>query len=970
MGNIVGEGFDSYVIDQINKRQEKLGSINKTPEQLVWEYSKTSWVKLVSSANVTDLSVLGGGWNASSQPAEKYVLFNGTTDEISNRLPGIETLQRGGLDNRRFSENYGVYGLGNTQWGFTPMPGILSANIKTEAMGSLRTATVNVKANNRDQFELINTLYLRLGYLMLLEWGNNCYYKNDGTFIDDTTVSLTDPFIQAKYSYNGFLEQIKLKRQETNGNYDALVGKVVNYNWTFNKDGSYDITIILRSIGDVIESLKMNILDDNVLETNEIKTDEKGSVGFNTLDQYRGNRVTSDSIIVAFAHAHSIGALFAAKQYEFFTEYGGNTGNQTDPDYGQQVLPKTGTTVDYIVQEFTNNNNGYYIRFGEFLEQLKKLTIPKIKTNAGLENLLDFGDTSINNETTISYSPGKQISADPRICNFRYNVGDYYVLYNANDAVRFVGKNQYIKLMNVYFNFVYILRLLEELREKDGRVPLIDLLNKMWDGYCRATGNFNKITSRIDADTNQIIFIDETALPDRESLVTQKGTAIFNIYGLQTNINGSIVGGSFVRDLQLKTEITPELATMVTIGSTANGYVPGQDATTLSNLNLGTIPRISSEIVKPNATNTTPDTNNSLKTEYKNSVKAFNSFVQAVGRKEGDQKLPIWNDDAFNNFTNTQVQLLEYEQKYETNKSRNSGSIVSSPNNGFLPFNLSLTMDGLSGMKIYQRYTIDSTFLPKMYSNAVDFIIKGISHNIQNNIWTTNIESLAIPKKSVASAEKIALPTPSTFYSANIPVATPPNFSAVDTATDLRTAIVETALAYARVQPGLYPIGGDRFNEASFTSDMQSVGYNGTAWCNLFTKLVWKKAYEAIGKNNANIKNIASSQFGNFSAASGPITSYVPFTFDNMFAKGKAANWQGKNGLIKLVPGDMVIYDVIGVTGHQERDHIGIVVAVNYTNGTFTSVDGNFANKVTQYTQPMDGEANGQRLYAVVKPIE
>jgi hypothetical protein len=151
---------------------------------------------------------------------------------------------------------------------------------------------------------------------------------------------------------------------------------------------------------------------------------------------------------------------------------------------------------------------------------------------------------------------------------------------------------------------------------------------------------------------------------------------------------------------------------------------------------------------------------------------------------------------------------------------------------------------------------------------------------------------------------------------------------------------------------------------------MQSVGYSGQAWCNLFTKLVWKKAYEAVGKNNANIKNIASSQFGNFSAVSGPIVQYVPTTFANMFAKGKAANWQGKNGLIKLVPGDMVIYDVIGVTGHQERDHIGIVVAVNYTNGTFTSVDGNFANKVIQYTQPMDGEANGQRLYAVVKPIE
>ena len=187
---------------------------------------------------------------------------------------------------------------------------------------------------------------------------------------------------------------------------------------------------------------------------------------------------------------------------------------------------------------------------------------------------------------------------------------------------------------------------------------------------------------------------------------------------------------------------------MVTIGSTSNGYVKGQDATTLSNLNRGTTPRISSEIISPDSTSPNDDLKDA-ETQYSNAITSFENFILNTWVEEGIASQPQWSEDSFNNFSSTQTQLLEYIQQRETNEKRiNSGSYVSSPNNGFLPFNLSLTMDGLSGMKMYERYTINSEFLPKMYSNTVDFIIKGIDHSIQNNIWTTNIESIAIPKLS------------------------------------------------------------------------------------------------------------------------------------------------------------------------------------------------------------------------------
>ena len=52
--------------------------------------------------------------------------------------------------------------------------------------------------------------------------------------------------------------------------------------------------------------------------------------------------------------------------------------------------------------------------------------------------------------------------------------------------------------------------------------------------------------------------------------------------------------------MQLRTEITPDLANMITIGATANGYVTGQDSTMLSNLNNGTTDRIKPTITSPN----------------------------------------------------------------------------------------------------------------------------------------------------------------------------------------------------------------------------------------------------------------------------------------------------------------------------------------------------------------------------------
>jgi hypothetical protein len=196
-GNIIGEPFDPFVINQMLYRQayQYLGmNENRTEEMLKYMSNRNAWVKLASGVNiigkdgeerlkhlglssseVDDLKGLG--------LAKKSILFNGMSEFKDNSYK-----QRSGVrTNVKYSDSIegvggvehlwgnSAYGLGSIKQGQQPMPGITDLSIDCVNRGSIRKATVNIKAHNKFQFEIIETLYLRLGYSMLIEWGWDKY---------------------------------------------------------------------------------------------------------------------------------------------------------------------------------------------------------------------------------------------------------------------------------------------------------------------------------------------------------------------------------------------------------------------------------------------------------------------------------------------------------------------------------------------------------------------------------------------------------------------------------------------------------------------------------------------------------------------------------------------------------------------------------------------------------------------------
>ena len=54
-------------------------------------------------------------------------------------------------------------------------------------------------------------------------------------------------------------------------------------------------------------------------------------------------------------------------------------------------------------------------------------------------------------------------------------------------------------------------------------------------------------------------------------------------------------------------------------------------------------------------------------------------------------------------------------------------------------------MDGLSGMKIYNKIEVDTRFLPFNYPETLKFIVKRVSHKLSNGDWETSVETDVIP---------------------------------------------------------------------------------------------------------------------------------------------------------------------------------------------------------------------------------
>ena len=203
--------------------------------------------------------------------AQRYVLEGGipkeervtikagteTVDGVERDLFKEVVIPRGGFARGKGS-TYGdsrIRSSAKDGFGILPMPGIIDAEIRTKtAYGSLRDAKINFVCHSRDQLEILELLYLRPGYPVLLEWGWLPYIGNDGK--RENYFPYMNEWWEKSSTMDQINETIIRRKKASGGNYDAMNGIVKNFQINARADGGFNCVCELVSLGEVLEGLK------------------------------------------------------------------------------------------------------------------------------------------------------------------------------------------------------------------------------------------------------------------------------------------------------------------------------------------------------------------------------------------------------------------------------------------------------------------------------------------------------------------------------------------------------------------------------------------------------------------------------------------------------------------------------------------------------------------------------------------
>jgi hypothetical protein len=763
---------------------------------------KNSWVRMISMVDY-DSKVFdkkSGTWKnddryKGTDLCKKYILEGGTLYNQRLRRNGVNKsdttygsdIDRIGINSKKL----------NRQFGIRPMPGITSVNIYNKsAYGSLREAVVNFYAWDKKQLEELEVLFMRPGYSVWLEWGWAQYLDHGdakqgvNTYPDDIKIKNFDTRSPDVFSpntedyYYQAIDQLVLK---TKGNSDAMIGFVKNFSWQLMSNGGFQCSTTIISRGEVLEGIKASANPQTVLESitpAQTSENDKPPVSFfenifltikghinnseffvSGAGEFYNQDANASSTAVNRVNTYFESIISGLKQDTFLYKWhrGGNV--EKHKGYSRTVwggvLPAEGSTDGSGIE---------YINLDLFIAILQRYLIAKNEqTGEPLLYLILPGDTPcLISEDTVSI--------DPTVCMIKNQFATFvtedpngfspslYTSFSSNSdgttlkpgslftpltfpldtAVKTKEKeipdpDDQTKTKTVSYNIVNIgeigsiyvsigkiIQTYRDLSNEDG-VNVIDLLKSLLESISFSLGGINDF--KLYTDKNNVQIIDAKYLEEGE---TSNNKFKFDLIGLK----------SIVRDVKINSRIFSEQSTMIAIGAAnSKNNIGDVYSSTQTLFNTGLTDRVIRNVTfsetKQNTSGVKP---NVLTDEDKyylqiyNNVKMLSSYLKrkvlGTPRSAGYVAIKTPSPEEISNAGSLLKTLI-----YQLN-----GKDIDFK--ALIPFELEITLDGISGFIIGQIFTIDKSILPKDYYNKnLGFIITGISHALQNNDWTTVIKT-------------------------------------------------------------------------------------------------------------------------------------------------------------------------------------------------------------------------------------
>jgi hypothetical protein len=749
--SIFKDTFKPGVRAQITARQNAISDGRGTPQSIQYFNARNAWVRMTSAVDVA---------NDGGKLAKNYILQGGILNSNNTLREGL-----GGQDGKYISQTQSGQ---NYRLGLRPMPGITSMDVKSKsAYGSLREVTINFNAWDIKQLEELELLYMRPGYTALVEWGWAPYLDNSGN-LQSNVQYYDDIFIKGKKKED-IWKEIFNKSQET-GNYEAMYGYIKNYSWSARADGGYDCTTTVISIGEVMESLKVNYsaFDVKDLDKNGIIASRVGV----TLNSEVSSSYTKN-VVAGICHELYYVANEKANDYAEYSIVDNNNGGKT---YTFFKFPVDISGGEENKESITKNGKQIYVTLESFADILNKYVLLADKTNNTpfVKLSVRGSDITSDNEPLLCLGNIYQLSTNPAVCLISNHAWEDPASLGVPSSSDFDTLKKIIKGMsknyfydgdykekqlgiigNIYLNLDYLYQLItndnvasQDKKEKND-IALFDYVKNIMSGVSAAIGNvatFEVHVDPTDGNVAKIIDVNYADIANRDKIYNEAFT-------LELHSTKSIT-----RQYKLESQIFPEQSTIVAIGAQAQGGALGADTNTLIDFNQNLIDRIIPKKDAPTSTEN-PDLETELKTKAENLVKNLKTLLSFIVKID-----PSWWESKgdfdvskASEYSNALKDIIAFYKSYIANDNKNRAII---------PTKLSVTTDGIGGVVIGNIFKIPEDLLPRGYKGSSDigrrlgYVVTGLGHSIQNNDWTTNIDAQTIildPPKSGLSGANFAI---------------------------------------------------------------------------------------------------------------------------------------------------------------------------------------------------------------------
>lgn len=357
-----------------------------------------------------------------------------------------------------------------------------------------------------------------------------------------------------------------------------------------------------------------------------------------------------------------------------------------------------------------------------------KCFIPLQASNADYLKL--FEDTEVEALGTNAFKPSTQNTLSATLNSFK-------------TANAYQGKT-----MEILINTQYLLDLADQFAtsDKESTIALKPFLDKLLEDVNKSTGGFNLFRVAYRDDSNTIIIKDDQWTPNlpTEPTMMDRNNYIANRKYMELQIFGS---GSLVRDMEFKTNMNTKMSAMIAISAqSANQSANGVDASPIGTYNTNFDDAFMT--VKQNASSGSSHQSPNVK-----ETQEVTNTMQEGARKFNQYVASVYNDGRVAK-DQTELAINYYLDRFRTKKAI-SPITSAAP---FIPANLSITMDGISGIVMGNAFGIPENRMPASLRGSdgfskVGFTVVGLTHTLENNQWLTKVRGQMIKLRDITKVE-------------------------------------------------------------------------------------------------------------------------------------------------------------------------------------------------------------------------